>query len=285
MNTEHLGSVLKTRPTLQRFQDSPVTRVAVFTRWAGWLIAGWIPTAVAATVVVAAVVSAAGWLLVAGMFGIGWWANRYRFAPAAGLAGVSMIFVSVWATWNSAPTPAKVALILLVGVFPVDVLAGRFFDSYRRRRWWAEFRRGFPVFWAIMAAKSTHVQGVMDGEQQLREGRRPILDHPAITGRPAFDDDTAWVVCSVPPGRDRIALTGVIEELAASFTHVQRLRLQFVDDFQTFGYLVVKFGYPLLDTETAPTFHPSPIRETAYRYGPHIAIAAVVAAAAWTAFT
>lgn len=245
-----LGAEVTLRPALLRWQESPITRFAIGCRWTAWLVSGWGPTAFAALALLALLVWSAPFFAAVALIGATTRAITLKFSSylvvLGGLAGMD------WWTWTQTHPITQIALVALVGVWPVDALAARCFHRYRMWRWWAALRRGFPVRYAIMAAKATHIQGVVGGERQLIEGRRPIVDHPAIQHRPRFHGNTAWALCSVPPGRNAQALNDVLEELAASYGYVQRLEVVFVDGHQTYGWLVATFGPPLIDTTTPP---------------------------------
>ena len=192
---------------------------------------------------------------------------------------------ALWWTWTTADTMTQLVMVGLVGVWPVDALVGIYSPDVRLRRWWCELRRGFPVRYAIMAAKAMRIQGMVGGERQLAEGRRPILDHPAIARRVHFDGNTAWALCSVPPGRNAEAFQDVLSELAASFVNVQRMDLVFVDGYQTYGYLVVTFGPPLLTADTPAPPQRTRLSDFAYTAAPHAGAAAALAGLIWTGLT
>lgn len=285
MSTGYLGTVLKARPALLRWQDSPVTRAAISLRWLGWVADGWRLTTVAALTFLTVVGFSAPWLLALSAVAGAWATVGDRQKTTAALVGAVSLVGAVWWTWTQADTLLQLSMVAMLGVWPVDALVGAYDEKWRMRRWWCELRRGFPIRYAIMAMKATQIQGVMGGERQLIEGRRPILDHPAISRRVTFDGNQAWALCSVPPGRDVTAFKQTLEELAASFVNVQRMDLVFADDYQTYGYLVVTFGPPLLNTAVAPQQQTRRLSDIFYAATPHAGLTVALAAVIWTGLT
>lgn len=284
MTGHHIGAGFKTRPTLLALQGTSLARMGICLRWMGWLAAGWKPTALALTTVATVVAVSALPLFITGSLAtLGMLVSR-RPRTLAAFTGLATIVMSVLWTWATFGAIGQFVLVALVAVWPIDALVGFAVQPYRTRRLWAEFRRGFPVRYAILAAKSTRIQGVMDGEVQIKPGSRPILDHPALDRKATFDGDTVWCRCSASPGRKHEALREVLGELAASFVHVQRIDLIAADDHQSFGYLAVTFGPPLLSDDT-PAATPNRLRAMAYKAPAQLGIAAAVAAATWTAIT
>lgn len=285
MTTRSLGTVLRARPALLRWQDSPVTRAAIAIRWLAWLADGWRRTSTATIILVLLIGWAAPWPLGLAIAAGVWASVSQRAKTSAAIGSAILLAISAWWTWTHTGTLTQLALVGLAGVWPIDALAGLYRQETRLHRWWCELRRGFPIRYAIMAAKAQQIQGVIGGERQLAEGRRPILDHPAIARRTTVDGNTVWAMCSVPPGRNAFAFQDVLEELAASYVHVQRMDLVFVDDYQTYGYLAVTFGPPLLDTNTAPHLSQHRFTEAVYLAIPHLGAALSVVLAVWIGLT
>jgi hypothetical protein len=250
LSTGRLGAEVTVRPALLRWQESPLTRFAIGARWTAWLISGWLPTTIAAVGLVVLLTWSAPFFAALAVVGFATRVVtrtlRSYLLIVGGLAGM------VWWTWTQAHPAAEFAALALLAVWPADAIAAYSLPKYRLWRQWSALRRGFPVRYAIMAAKAHQIQGVIGGERQLIDGHRPIVDHPAIQRRPKFHNNTAWALCSVPPGRNSQAFHEVLEELAASYGYVQRMELVFIDGHQTYGWLVVTFGPPLIDTTTPP---------------------------------
>ena len=286
MITRHLAAEVATRPALLRWQDSGVTRFAIGIRWTAWLAAGWWPTTLALIALLVLLAwHAPVFVALAAIAGVSVPARLRKTGPI--LTTVGALAAAIWWTWTQTSPISQAALVALAAVWPADAIAATIWRRHRLRRWWCSLRRGFPVRYAIMAAKATQIQGFVGGERQLIDGRRPIVDHPAIARRPTFSGDTAWALCTVPPGRNAQAMSDVLEELAASYSYVQRMEIVFVDGHQTYGWLVVTFGPPLISS-AAPLRTPRPATAPVV----HLATAARPAAAAlavmamtWTVIT
>ncbi len=276
----YLGVGFKARPAFLPLQGTPAAKVGIGVRWLFWLARGWLPTTVALTIMTAVVVTVAQPIVLVGSFITGLAAVPKATRWASPLVGAFTILAALWWTWTGLDLTGQLAAIGLVLVWPIDALVGMRAGHYRVCRLWSEFRRGFPVRFSIMAAKSNKIQGPLDGEQQLPVGGRPILDHPALDHQAVFDGDTVWCRCTVSPGRRHEALREVLAELAASFVHVQRIDLVVANDQQSFGHLVVRFGPPLLSAD-CPQPTGGRLRRLAYIAPAYVGIGAGVALATW----
>lgn len=249
MTSRHVGSIVRLRPGLSRWHDTPIFRAGVTARFIGWVCVGWPITTLAATTLTAIVtvtvpvVVAGGWVLLV-------WAMITRTSLPQKLLGPLTLAVAAGYTWTQLTGPGQVAVGLLALFWPLDGLVDQYWHRYRVWRLWCEFRRGMPARFAIMAAKSTRIQGAIDGEDQLNTGERPALDHPALDLRATITGNTVTCRCSVSPGRNHHALREVVDELAASFPNVQHIDLVFKDEYQTFGHLIATFGPPTIAGQT-----------------------------------
>ena len=275
----YLGIGFKARPAFLPLQGTPAAKVAIAARWITWLARGWPPTATATTVLIGLVVYSATWIVGIGL-SLSVIAAILKRQTIAVLTVSLTIVLSTWWTWTGLTPTLQLVVVALVTVWPIDALLGLRPGRYRMRRLWSEFRRGFPVRFAIMAAKSNKIQGPMDGEQQLPVGGRPILDHPALDHQVVIEDDTVWCRCTVSPGRRHDALREALAELAASFVHVQRIDLVTADDQQSFGHLAVRFGPPLLSPD-CPQPPLGRLRRLAYITPAYTGIGAGVAVLTW----
>ena len=241
------GLVLNTRPVFQRFRNTPPIRLAIAIRWLAWLACGWPLTTIPVIALVALVSMQVP--LLAGVAGLAavWLVSMDRHQTIAAL----IVIVSVGGlgrlTWSHGEVAPQALAIVVAMAWAWDLLLAVGWGRFRLHRWWCELRRGLPMRYAIVAAKSTRIQGAIDGEEQLASGNRPILDHPAVGRLARFEANTAVTYCTVPPGRNASALQDVLTSVAASFVRVVRMDLVFTDDFTTYGFLVVTF-----DSTTRP---------------------------------
>jgi hypothetical protein len=116
--------------------------------------------------------------------------------------------------------------VLAVVMRLVDTVLAEASDWYDGRALYGQFRKEFPIQWAIIASKSKKVQSITDtsGESNVADlaVSRPILEHPASWPLPRQPSPYTfeWPIWR-SPGRGLVELADVRDELAAQFSFVQ----------------------------------------------------------------
>ena len=162
-------------------------------------------------------------------YGSAVWAigESYQLALVAWCAGLALVEISF-------------QLVRLLGGWAPMVWLLGWREAWRVRRRW-------PADWAIVAAKTIHVQAeVGTSKEPIASARlRPIADHPKMSWWPRV----SWPVVSwwvgPPPGRAFDALEDVTSQLAANISHCVDVSVDFAREADSFGRLVVTFADPL----------------------------------------
>ncbi len=167
-----------------------------------------------------------------------------------------------WIIWSFGGSGQLALIAVVAGVALVEASfqVTRLIGSWRFAFWllgWREawrVRRRWPADWAIVAAKTIHVQAeVGTSKEPIASARlRPVADHPKMSWLP----QVSWPVVSwwvgPPPGRAFDALDDVTNQLAANISHCVDVTVDFEREADSYGRLVVTFADPLRSTVDPP---------------------------------
>lgn len=154
-------------------------------------------------------------------------------------------------------------LLLWSLAWGTELLAGLRSNWFRAWKDGCRVRRLFPSIWALVAGKTTQIQGAGLGSENTIGGRkahRPWLDHPAQTLLPKIGPGGRYfeVQMLAPPGRTHERFDKEIrDEVGAAFPEVSYVELEYANPLIEHTstatvrfWLYDRFGEPFLPDAT-----------------------------------